>query len=109
MGEIIGKYITILKETPEWKGRIGVTCMEGIIIINIEDGIPLKTVNSGWGLGGILIPIGNCNTRDDKKRRVINYQQLLNFSQNPRKKEKEVSIRRTPAFIPTGLCEGRYW
>lgn len=109
MGEIIGKCITILKETSEWKGRIGVTGMEGIMIVDIEDRVPINTHSSGWGLRAILISIGSCNTRDPKKRRVVNYQQLLNFSRNPRKKEKEVSIRRTPAFIPRGLCEGRHW
>lgn len=43
--------------------------MEGIIIIGIEDGIPLKTLSSGWGVGGILISIGNYNTRDHKKKK----------------------------------------
>lgn len=108
MWEINGKCITMLKETPEWKGRIGVTRMEGIILISVEIGIPLKTLSSGQGLGTSSIPPSTVNTSDHEKRRAISYQWLLNFSQNPRKKEKEVSIHRTPAFIPTGLCEGRY-
>lgn len=46
--------------------------MEGLIIISIEDRLPLKTLSSGWGLGDVLISIGNCNTRAHKIR-VINY------------------------------------
>lgn len=33
-------------KTSEWKSRIGITCMEGIIVI--EEGIPLQTVSSRW-------------------------------------------------------------
>ena len=70
MGEIIGKCITILKEAPEWKGRIAVTYVDGITIMDIEDGIPLKTLSSGWGLEGILISIGTVAPGNTKKKKL---------------------------------------
>lgn len=63
--------------------------MEGIIIINIEDGVPLKTLSSGWGLGGNLIPIGTVTLGMTKKEELSTLSSFGIFHKTQEKRKRK--------------------